>query len=93
MAYVKKIKPVPPTINKFEQNDTAPEPTNNWSSRPLAMDDEFKIISMKNAIKILPPNMIIEGRHRKENVQAICGFMVTDKMMDEAYEGYTHPSY
>jgi hypothetical protein len=61
--------------------------------KPMGMEYEHKIQSMSNAIKILPPNMIKDGRHLKENVQAICGFMVLDEMMDEVYKDYVHPEY
>ncbi len=61
--------------------------------KPMGMDYECKIQSMTNAIKILPPNMIKDGRHLKENIQAICGFMVSDEMMDEVYKEYVHPDY
>lgn len=86
------VAPEPVTIQKFEQHDVeTPEP--KYEDRPMAMDYEHKIQSMTNAIKILPPNMIVDGRHRKENVQAICGFMVTDEMMDLAYKDFVHPEY
>ena len=68
------------------------EQKTEYESRPMAMDYEFKILSMKNAIKILPPNMLKDGRHLPENIQAICGFMVTPEMLDLAYEGFTHES-
>lgn len=78
------------SIQKFEKHDETPAPKNEWEERTLGLDYENKIQSMKNAIKILPPNMIINGRHRIENIQAICGFMVTDEMMDEAYKNFSH---
>ncbi len=59
----------------------------------MRMDYDTKIQSMTNAVKILPPNMIKDGRHLRENIQAICGFMVSDEMMDEVYKEYTHPEY
>lgn len=79
-------------INKFEKHDGEP-PSEDWSGRSMGMNYSNKIQSMKNAVKILPPNMVINGRHRKENIQAICGFMVSDEMMDEVYKDFVHPEY
>lgn len=79
-------------INKFEKHD-GPPPVNDWNDRPLSLNYDNKIQSMKNAIKILPPNMIVNGRHKVENIQAICGFSVSEQMMDEAYEGFVHQPY
>ena len=61
------------------------EPTgcNRW-------DDEDKIESIINTIKILPPNMIKNGRHLKENIQAINVFTVTDELIDAAYAVFKH---
>ena len=86
--------PVTPeqSIHKVEtfNNEQAP-PVSETSN--IRMNEEDKIYSMKNAIKILPPNMIVNGRHTKQNIQAICGFMVTDAMWDKAYEDFTHETY
>ena len=51
----------------------------------LKMQANDKIQSMKNAIVILPPNLIKDGRHAAHNIEAICGFKVSDEMMDAAY--------
>ena len=53
----------------------------------MRMNIEDQVQSMRNAIKILPPNLITDGRQAKENVEAICGFKVDAVMMDMAYEG------
>jgi hypothetical protein len=65
--------------------EVAPEPENN-----LRMKYDDKIRSMKNAIAVLPPNLIVHGRHTRENVQAICGFGIDVDMMDEAYADFKH---
>jgi hypothetical protein len=79
-------KPEPKLINRVEKfNDEVPSTVESYNGMKMGASD--KIISMRNAIKILPPNMIVDGRHLKENVEAICGFKVFDEMMDEAYEG------
>lgn len=52
----------------------------------LAMDDEFKLISIGNAIAILPPNLAIDGKHTKENISAIVGFKITDAQWKQAYD-------
>jgi hypothetical protein len=57
------------------------------------MPMEFKLQSMLNAVKILPPNFVRDGRHKKENIRALCGFVITDEMMDEVYSNYKHPEY
>lgn len=54
----------------------------------LKMNTQDQIMSMKNAIKILPPNLKIEGKHSKGNIEAICGFKVTDELYNSAYEGF-----
>lgn len=56
----------------------------------IKLNESDKLFSMLNTIKILPPNLIKNGRHTKENVAAICGFAVTDEMMDKVYAGYKH---
>jgi len=50
------------------------------------MDDEFKLISIGNAIAILPPNLMIDGKHTKENISAIVGFKITDEQWKQAYD-------
>jgi len=79
------IKPVGVSINKVEKfNDEVPSTIESYNG--MKMDASDKIQSMQNAIKILPPNMVVDGRHLKENIEAICGFKVLDEMMDEAYD-------
>ena len=75
-----------PTIQRVEEfnGESAPPPEDN-----LRMKYADKIQSMKNALAILPPNLVEHGRHTKENVQSICGFLVTPEMLDDAYEGLT----
>jgi hypothetical protein len=77
-----------PSIQKMEtfNGEVAPEPEDN-----MRMGTEDKIQSARNACAILPPNMIVNGRHIKENVEAICGFKVDDEFMDLVYcDGWTH---
>lgn len=82
-------KPEGKSINRVEKfNDEVPSTIESYNG--LKMDASDKIISMRNAIKILPPNMVVNGRHLKENIEAICGFKVLDEMMDDAYEGIEH---
>lgn len=97
MAKFKSVTPkevdevVAPTIQKFELNDDTPAP--EWAERPMAMDEEHRLQSAMNVIKILPPNMIKNGRHTIENVSAICGFKVSEEMLDILYKTYKHPDY
>ena len=51
----------------------------------LKMNFRNKVASATNACKILPPNLIVNGRHLKENVTAICGFIVDKKILDAVY--------
>ena len=76
-----------PGLNKIETHngERTPEPKTK-----LGMDDEHKMQSMVNAIKVLPPNFVKDGRHSKENIQAIAGFNVTPEMMDTLYSKFKH---
>jgi len=56
----------------------------------IKMNEEDKLFSISNCIKILPPNLIVNGRHVKENVTAICGFLVSDEQLDEVYKNFNH---
>lgn len=85
-SLTKPVKTI--SINKPEQwyeSQTKPEAYLS-EERSMRMNYQDKLISVKNATKILPPNMVVEGRHTKENVSAICGFFVDDEMLDEVYK-------
>jgi chitinase len=56
----------------------------------LRMTYGDKLASMLNAIKILPPNRIVNGRHSPSDIGAICGFIVTQEMLDDVYSSYEH---
>ena len=71
--------------------DEEPIPPHEESGLKMRYSD--KIFSMQNAAKILPPNLIVDGRHSKEKIEALCGFKVTDEMMDEAYATLKHEEY
>jgi hypothetical protein len=75
------------SINKVESFNGEVEPIKEEN---LKMQYNDKIQSMRNAIKILPPNLIENGRHSARNIGAICGFIVHDDMVDEVYETFTH---
>lgn len=77
-------------INRVEAHDGNGQDFAPREESRMRMGYEDKIVSMVNAVKILPPNMIKDGRHAKENVQAICGFMVDEEMMDEVYSQFSH---
>lgn len=70
------------SLNKVEiyNNEKEPEQIEN-----MKMNYSSKIDSMRNAIKILPPNLKVNDRHLSKNIGAICGFKVTEEMIDEAY--------
>lgn len=77
------------SINKTEEfngeRDSGPREEGG-----LRLTQSDKIVSAKNAVKILPPNLVVEGRHTKENISAICGFVVDEDMMDVVYEDFVH---
>jgi hypothetical protein len=81
---VKKATPLK-SINKVEDFNGESE-TKPYDDNKLRLNALDKLTSAKNAIKILPPNLMIEGRHTKENIGAICGFIVTEEMMELLYE-------
>lgn len=81
---VKKATPLK-SINKVEDFNGESE-TKPYEDNKLRLNALDKLTSAKNAIKILPPNLVVEGRHTKENIGAICGFIVTEEMMELLYE-------
>ena len=74
-----------PTILKQDAKEERLEEMHESRNR-LSMNDEDKMQSIRNAIMILPPNMIVDGRHTIENISAVCGFKVTQEQWDSAYE-------
>jgi LPS O-antigen subunit length determinant protein (WzzB/FepE family) len=73
-----------PSIQKVETFNGEEEIQREESN--LKMQYEDKIASVQNACKILPPNLLVDGKHVPKNVSAICGFLVTEEMIDRAYE-------
>lgn len=76
------------TGSRIQKTETfnGEEPFDPDPQAGIKMKYDDKIQSMKNAIAILPPNMVDkDGRHLRENIQAICGFMVDEQMIKEAY--------
>jgi hypothetical protein len=49
------------------------------------MNERFRLKSIENIIKILPPNYMVKGRHTLQNVSALAGFKVTQGQLDIAY--------
>jgi|ERR1019366_2831700 hypothetical protein len=80
-------------LHKVEDYNGEDIPEFEKSENGFIMNREEKLQSILNTVKILPPNMILNGRHLKENVQALNRFKVTDKMLDDVYANYTHPEY
>lgn len=76
---LKRYKQQEATINNVEN-------MHPYEDTKLRLNLADKIQSAKNAAAILPPNLIVEGRHTKENIGAICGFIVDDDMWDMIYE-------
>ena len=76
---LKRYKQQEATINNVEN-------VQPYEDTKLRLNLADKIQSAKNATAILPPNLIVDGRHSKENIGAICGFIVDDDMLDMIYE-------
>lgn len=76
---LKRYKQQEATINNVEN-------VQPYEDTKLRLNLADKIQSAKNATAILPPNLIVDGRHSKENIGAICGFIVDDDMWDMIYE-------
>ena len=70
------------SINKVETFNGEEEPKQRSN---MSMGSKDKLLSAQNAVKILPPNLIVDGRHIAKNVSAICGFIVSEEMLDEVY--------
>ena len=82
-----KVFALPPkSIQHVEvfNNEVVPETVDNFR-----MGYEDKIQSMRNAIDILPPNLVVDNKHVIGNVEAICGFKVSQEMLDSAYADWT----
>jgi hypothetical protein len=84
-----KLEPKGLSINRTEQFNNE-QPSTPHEERSMGMNFDDKLQSMRNAIAILPPNMTIAGKHTRENVQAIVGFLVDENMLDRAYQGIKH---
>jgi hypothetical protein len=79
-------------INKVETFNGEEIPDQAYGISRMNFDEQ--IYSVLNAIKILPPNMIVDGRHSIDNVQAINGsFKVTEEHMDVAYSQFKHEAF
>ena len=70
-------------------NEEVPD-RNEEASGMTKWNEEDKVNSIINTIKILPPNMIVNGRHKIENIQALNVFRVTEELIDKAYENFSH---
>lgn len=70
------------SINKLEIQETHVE---QREESKMKMDYQDQLASMRNAVAILPPNLMEDGRHTLENISAICGFKATEEMLDEVY--------
>lgn len=74
-------------VEEVKVIEKEPEIDNSsWKTRSLSMDEEFQMISIKNTIAILPPNLMVDGKHTKENISAIVGFKITDEQWEKAYD-------
>lgn len=72
------------SIHKVELGEVS-TPVEEYSGM-MRMDYSDKLISMRNAIAILPPNLMVDEKHTPENIGAICGFIVTEDMYADLYK-------
>jgi hypothetical protein len=79
------------SIHKVEEfnDETIPEQREKVSNIFDKYTYEDRIFSARNAAKILPPNLLVDGRHTPENISALCGFNVVN-MMDDIYADLVH---
>jgi hypothetical protein len=79
------------SINKVESfNGELDSPIKENSN--IKMNESDKLVSILNAVKILPPNLVDKntGRHTEDNIGAICGFKVSRWQLDEVYKDFKH---
>ena len=82
------------SINQVEDFNGEEESIIETYNSGLDMKYADKIISARNACKILPPNLIEKsGIHAKSNIEAICGFKIDDEMYEEIYTNFIQESY
>jgi hypothetical protein len=80
------------SIQKVEEFNGEKVP--DYTESNMKMNHDEQVFSIINTLKILPPNMIINGRHSIDNVQSLNGrFRVTDELMDEAYSRFKHDDW
>lgn len=82
------------SINQVEEFNGEEESIIETYNSGLDMKYADKIISARNACKILPPNLIEKsGKHARSNIEAICGFKIDDEMYEEIYTNFVQESY
>jgi hypothetical protein len=88
--YEKLIAKKASSIHKVEEfnGEVIPEQRESSIFTNYTFDD--KVFSARNAAKILNPKLVVDGRHSAENIRAICGFEITDELMDAIYDGFKH---
>ena len=72
------------SIHKIEDYAGEKEPTFRDADK-MKMTHRNMIDSAVNACLVLPPNLIVDGRHTTGNVSALCGFKVDGDLLDEVY--------
>ena len=82
-----------PSINKIETFNGEVAPEFKEKSGMSAWSEEEMIQSMVNTCRILPSNMMKDGRHSKENIQALNIFRVTDELIDKVYANRYHDDF
>ena len=88
--YEKLLVKKAPSIHKVEEfnGDSIPEQEESSMFKGYTFAD--KVFSARNAAKILNPRLIVDGRHSAENIKALCGFEISDELMDAIYDGFEH---
>lgn len=73
------------SIHKIEEHAGEKE-VNQRAGRLSMQHPEVMLQSAINASKILPPNLLNKkGHHTAENLQAICGFEITEEIYKAIY--------
>lgn len=83
-------KSTAPSIHKVETYNGEQIPPQDKPPIKDGWSYDDVLFTMKQVAMRLPPNLIENGRHSRENIEAICPFAVTEEMMDDLYAGFRH---
>jgi hypothetical protein len=81
------------SINNVEDFNGEVLPEFKEKSGMSQWSEEEMIQSMINTCRVLPGNLMRNGRHTKENIQALNVFKITDELIDKVYENHYHDDF